>query len=769
VEQDLWFDFVARSMESSGLLEYHPPMASNPDVNVLPFGPYDAGTSGGGNWQFRTCLRLETSSSSVRDLAAMTLGSMFFISAANNQPGKIILVRGDGLGLTLTRTIGMLPSWYPWPPYIIYENVDPIAARSVAVAALSNNNLAEPAVQRLKKANPQFQFSGSASIADQLATLWMNNQLPGGLFVEAGEKIGACAPDSNGQIFFSELRMVDTVDPPATLFYNPAYFLALWEEMGWMKNIPPLSMLIDTSGPPAGTGVMQTVSGGGDHAITDAIAAASPGDTILIVDGLTYTDTVIIDKPINLTSTSLEPTDTPLPDYPVLDGQNGTASFHRPITVTNVNTGIAFIGKLSIKNGRATGGREDGGGILVEEANNVVISNCVISGCEAHGGGYFGEGFGGGIAAYHASPAILGCVVKFNLANSRGKGIGIFGYGWPTIVGTTIQANGSFEGGSNPRHDGGGIGIQISVTKFENAVVLGGIVELPNVILSATFNQIDLASARENYVRICRSTLEANIAADDGGGMYVTCASRVLLRHTDVLFNQAYSNGGGIRATFGSTLLLRDCLVEGNASQADEITLSSDGTEKKAGGGGIAARNMNLVDLVRTKIISNEAKGWAGGGISFVSTDEGSVAGWFLDMLIFFDWNDFLWDPLIYGHDHSILRIDAQSSIESNHATQLGQQLDNHGKGGGLYALRWSGPRTSGNTPPTEFKAANGDMQAWRSNIYVFSADMLKNSNQASFKESGFKETRRLYVENLVLPEKYIDEDITQDTLVYFL
>jgi hypothetical protein len=529
-------------------------------------------------------------------------------------------------------------------------------------------------------------------------------------------------------------------------------------------------MLIDTSGPPAGTAVMQTVSGGGDHAITDAIAAASPGDTILIVDGLTYTDTVIIDKPINLTSTSLEPADTPFPNYPVLDGQNSTASFHRPITITNVNTGIAFIGKLSIKNGRATGDREDGGGILVEKANNVVISSCVISECEARGGGLFGEGFGGGIAAYHASPAILGCVVKFNLANSRGKGIGIFGYGWPTIVGTTIQANGPFEGGSNPRHDGGGIGIQIGVTMFENQVMLAGIIEIPFPTLSLTFKQADLASARENYVRICQSTLEGNISKDDGGGLYITCASRVLLRHTDVLLNQASSNGGGIRATFGSMLLLRDCLVQGNVSQADEITLNPNGTEKKAGGGGIAARNANLVDLVRTKIVSNIAKGWAGGGVSFITTDEGSYGGWWTNtFVISFDWNDFLWDPQIYGHDHSILRIDAQSSIESNDATQLSQQIDNHGKGGGLYALRWSGPRASGHTPPAEFKAANGDMQAWRSNIYVFSADMLKNSNQASFKESGFKETRRLYVENLVLPEKYIDEDITQDTLVYFL
>ncbi|HEU4883199.1 MAG TPA: right-handed parallel beta-helix repeat-containing protein, partial [Longimicrobium sp.] len=642
--EDLPFDFLKESFENAGLLQYYPPLPSASQATVHPFGPYDADPAGGGAWQFRTCMRLETSSASNLRLDAITQGSISFLPGGSNLPGRVVLVRGDALGITSTRLSGMLPDWYPQPVYFIYGNIDAGGARQAALAALSNQAQVKTSIKLLRKQNPQFVFASTASVEDQLADLWMANQLPGGLFVAPGEPVGTCAPSGGGAPFYTELRMADTVDPPPTLFYNPSYLFALWEEMGWMEGstLPP--GLTDTSGPPSGTGILKTVSGGGTHAVQDLVANADHGDTILIVDTSTYEDEVVIDRPLNLTSTGRDSADTPFPDYPTFNGQKSSAASHRPITLTNVNSGIAFVGKLIIDDGLATGGRQDGGGILVEHSSNVVISSCVVSNCEARGGGYFGEGFGGGIAVYHSSPAILGCLVKFNLANSRGNGIGIFGYGWPTIVDTVVQANGPYLGGVNPRHDGGGIGIQTCVTRVENMIALGAILAVPPFpILSLTFNPLDLARGRLKYIRICRSTIEANVASDDGGGIYVTCASRVILRSTEVLYNQAYANGGGIRTTFGSTLILRDCLLQGNSSQADDETHNTDGTEKKAGGGGVATRNAQLVDLTRTRLVANVAKGWAGGGISVISTDEGAGAeGW----LQGFDWNDFLWDPL---------------------------------------------------------------------------------------------------------------------------
>lgn len=763
--EDLWFDNLHHTLLAEGLLNYHPPMKDHSAVQIRPFGPYDIG---GGIWQFGKGIRFDCSSAVARDIYAMTLGSLVFTPGVSDGPGRLVLVRGDLLGLSLTRTIGMLPSWFPAPAYIVYDNVDTVEVRQAAIAALTDEALARPALQRLKQANPSFQLSQSTSAAEQLADQWMAGQIPDGLFALAGQRIGACAPDSGGQGYFFEFSMAYTADPDPEVVYNPAYFMAQWHELGWMKDAPPQPALTDTGGPPSGSGVIRTVSGGGDHTIADAIAASAPGDTVLVTDALTYFDTIIIDKPVNLISTATLPTSHPLPDYPVLNGQKGGPDKHRPVTFSNVSNGVAFIGKFSVEDGWATGAREDGGGILVENGSPVVISSCVVTRCEAVGGGLFGEGFGGGIAVYHSSPAILGCLIKFNQANSRGNGIGVFGYGWPTIADTVIMANEGYVGGENPRHDGGGIGIEIAVTKVETEVELGFIIMTPGDTLHEAFNPIDLGRAAANLVRICRCSLLSNIAADDGGGLYVTSASRVLMRHTDVLNNQSYSNGGGIRATFGSSLFMRDCSVNYNHSQANNVLLNGDGSEKKAGGGGIATRNMKLVDLVRTEVRHNVAHGWAGGGLSFVSTDEGRLPGWvdYMD----FDWNDFLWNPAIYKHDRAVLRIDADCEIASNEATCLtGLQTVDHGKGGGLYVLRWKGARGSEEDLPAGFEAADGDMESWPASIYIFNSSTLVSSNIASFKEQSIKETKRMYVENMVLNEKFMDEDITQSVVVLHL
>lgn len=768
--EDLWFEVVRDWLEQAGILQYHPPVLASEDTVLRPFGPYLASDSGP-DWHFRTSLRLETTNPASSQLFAMLQGSLFFHPSPNPAVGKLILRRADMAGLALTGTIGMLPSWFPRPFYTIYENVDADSARLAILYALSDNR-AKPVVARLQELNPQFTPANGPMLSAQLADLWMSNELPDGVFVMAGEQIGGPGPGTVEGSFFTEIQMVETIDPPATLFYNPSYFIALWEEMGWIENDNLLPGLTDTSGPPAGNGVLKIVSSNNLFPISQAVADADPGDTILIPTNLTYYDEIIIDKPINLVGASAASATSPSPDYPVLDGEGA----RRPITIRTVNSGIAHVGKLIIQNGWATGDRRDGGGILVELANNVVISSCVVRECDASGDGYFGEGFGGGIAAYHSSPAILGCSIYHNRANSRGKGIGIFGYGWPTIVDTEVRENLSADfGESNPRHDGGGIGIQICVTEQESMLALANQI-YNNLPLNLAFYQPRLKLGRENFVRVARCKIIGNSAWDDGGGIYLTCASKLIIRSTKIWLNEALANGGGVRTTFGSDAIIRDCEIVGNHSQADGLALNEDGDEKRAGGGGIAARNANLLDIVRTLIADNVANGWAGGGVSFVSTDEGALfggwVGWFGGQIAQFDWNNFLWDKLIYDHDHALLRIDAASSFHLNRATRFSDQITDHGKGGGLYALRWVGERQSGLDPVGDFVDGAGKMIAWWVHIYVFRAGSLEPSNEASFEETtalGTRHSKRMLIEDMVRSETHMDEDITKEILMISL
>jgi len=71
-----------------------------------------------------------------------------------------------------------------------------------------------------------------------------------------------------------------------------------------------------------------------------------------------------------------------------------------------------------------------------------------------------GQAFGGGIAAVWASPTIKKCLIRNNIAQGRGAGVAVVGYGWPTIDACLIDQNHS---GNTGRRDGGGIGCEIAL------------------------------------------------------------------------------------------------------------------------------------------------------------------------------------------------------------------------------------------------------------------------------------------------------------------
>jgi hypothetical protein len=744
---DVWFERLEEMLTEHNLARYAVPIqadiAGAALVKVQPFGLYDAG---GGNWLFNTSIRCEVPrGANMRWLFAMTTGTIRYQAGISNGPGTIVLARGDMVSVTLTQTSGGLPYWYPQPAYIVYENIDPTEAQQAAQTMFGKDAPRRVALASIRWARNDPSFDATDA---QLADLWMRGEIPKGLPVFGGDRIGSCGAGAPQGALFTNIRMVDVVDPPPTRFYNPAYFLAMWAAMGWLDTTNPLlPLLTDTSGPPAASGVLRFVhhtSGTNtspyqtpataSRTIANAVQAAQNGDTVLILDQATYTEAVIIDKPIALTSASTQRATDANPNFPTLDGQN----VRRPITIRNVNAEVAHVSKLRLINGLATAPRGDGGGLLVERAHNVVIGSCLIQNCYAPGNGtiedLFAEGFGGGIATYHASPAIIGCVVENNRANARGSGIGIWGFGWPAIFDCIVRDNHGTSTASNARPDGGGIGIMSVAANTEDAQTLTA---ATRATLANFWDVNDLRRARQNQIRITNCQILNNEATDDGGGFYASAASRTIMRDTLVRDNRAGLDGGGIRLSFGSTMRLIRCVIANNQANLRA------GAE--AGGGGISSRNSRLLKLEQTTLENNWAHSFAGGGLYFISSTEG-----YINHVLDFDWNDIVID--IYLFREAVLEIDAASVFDRNRA-----EPGDHGKGGALYVLRFMGNRPFEFGPLQGPWGPNGEIIEGAAPIKIFVEDIqsLRPSNQASFQDS-----HRLYLDDMVAGPIADDTDL---------
>lgn len=241
-----------------------------------------------------------------------------------------------------------------------------------------------------------------------------------------------------------------------------------------------------------------------------------------------------------------------------------------------------------------------------------------------------GQAFGGGIAAVWASPTIRRCLVRDNIAQGRGAGIAVIGYGWPVLDECWIDNNRS---GAVGRRDGGGVGCEIAlpgkltrdlseidVIKFLTSRlsrVKGSHITLSDILdyvkwlanpmtpsppfrgfkalildliykrsrentlghllyyfatsaLSLSkweaWNQSEILQAQKTSVTIAGCKFTNNWCADDGGGLYASVLSRVRLTKTKIVANISDSMGGGVRLTMGSSGEFTDCELVGNTA-----------------------------------------------------------------------------------------------------------------------------------------------------------------------------------------------------------
>jgi parallel beta-helix repeat protein len=661
-----WFEVLAGFWDTHSMIHYFSPVGYSPAVSVSPFGPFNAGTAQAPDWRFRTSVAFAASSSAPL-LFAMTDGCIYYQPGPTPDTGGLILKRGDCVGTSVSRDAGILPSWCPQPLYIVYDNVSKTATRSAAVTLLKTSNRADIALQYLEKVGQPTMSGGKTMSEEQLADLWLAGGLPSGIFTVAGETIGAFGAATSGSSV--DVSMAASVDPLPDIYYNPAYFMLNWKNLGFLKDTQVFPELLSLDGPLCGNGIIRQVSGGGSSILGTTLSQANAGDTILITDSQTYAEALVIDKGVNILGAStqvIDPVDVADPqkaipivsDYPTLTGQ---VSF-RPVTITSPKESITQLGKLIVNDGVV----DTGGNVFIGKDSSSLLTNCFIeSGVTTAPANIFdfdviSDGDGGGIYIDGASPAILSCVVRNNIAALRGGGIALFGCGLPVIYACRIENNvtGATDG------DGGGVSLQVAV---------------PNLPL-LTWDQKNLDRAFVTYARIIGCTIQGNRAQDDGGGIYITNASRVIVRDCQIRNNSATNNGGGIRMTFGSHLMLSDSVVEDNVSN------NGDSDNTTASGGGIAARNAGLLRITRTSIRNNTARKWAGGGLSFISISEGAAKEFGVTL---YDFDDVLTNR--YQHTGATLWVDADTVLSDNKALDTRTQLapaDQHAKGGGVYILR---------------------------------------------------------------------------------
>lgn len=311
--------------------------------------------------------------------------------------------------------------------------------------------------------------------------------------------------------------------------------------------------------------------------IADALAAAQPGDTIVLLRNVTENITVNKSLTLNLGGFTL----TGDADAAVV-----TISGDKP--------------QVTVQNGTVTGGRnpQDGGGFAIDNAV-VQLKALTITGNETVGGNGNGEVGGGGIYALHADVSMQNVTVSENSVTGSGNDGGgiLVRYGSLTMDGCHVEGNTAPDcgGGMILRHSE----LNAANSFFENNKAPQG----AGIYFNDAPGDAEKGCSGKHEHLITGSTISGNTASNIGGGMYVGTISNLTLRNSKLLKNDGASQGGAIVAYSAGTIEL------------DGVSISEN---KAASGAGILALGTvtgkpDIRLLNGTAIDKNTATGYGGG------------------------------------------------------------------------------------------------------------------------------------------------------------
>ena len=239
------------------------------------------------------------------------------------------------------------------------------------------------------------------------------------------------------------------------------------------------------------------------------------------------------------------------------------AGLAMPFTVTL--SGLVITGGALSLNG------DDGAGVDVHGAANLVLASCQVV-----GNSDYGSSGGGGVAMEAGGTGNLtvsGTRIAGNTVNGSGGGIAALGSGTVAIVGgSVVEGNTALGSGGGIYLDGSPLNVVGSIIRDNRALVF----------LTTNGSGGGIDNAGGGAVAISGSILEGNSAADNGGGYADAGLATLAVANSFVLDNSAPNNGGGIAASGAAVNLTNTAVVGDVASAGAGLYTSGTGTVRLA-------------------------------------------------------------------------------------------------------------------------------------------------------------------------------------------
>lgn len=320
--------------------------------------------------------------------------------------------------------------------------------------------------------------------------------------------------------------------------------------------------------------------------LQEAIAAASPGDVVLVRDGI-YRGTANRNLAFGGKAITVRSEDGP--DGCVIDCENAGRAF----SFVNAETAASRLEGLTIRNGLA-----DNGAAILCSGASPVVAGCVFEANRAtvHGGavtltsstatisecrfiGNTASGWGGGLFCNASSPAITDCTFEANQTSNHGGAAALYNNSSPVIRRCRIQSN-------HANLYGGGVYCEVGSATIEKCLIEENTSQHGGGIF-----------CNASSTNIIDCIIKANAVTENGGGIHSWNTSNPTIQRCTITGNQTTKHGGGI-------------VFDGGGGTVQDTLLTDN---QAANGGGAAFLNNCLASMSRCTVRGNTAS--LGGGL----------------------------------------------------------------------------------------------------------------------------------------------------------
>ncbi|MGH7940717.1 MAG: hypothetical protein ACREFR_06580, partial [Limisphaerales bacterium] len=346
----------------------------------------------------------------------------------------------------------------------------------------------------------------------------------------------------------------------------------------------------------AAVDTVTTAADSGPGSLRNAIAAASPGDTIVFSAALAG-QTIQLDSGELLISQDVTIDASALAGGIFIDGGGGSR-------VLEIGDADVTMNSLTLTNGYANG--DVGGGVLLDDATtSLSASNCVFCGNSAE--------FGGGICAYGIL-TLDGCTVSGNSAIVFGGAVYAYG-GDVSGNNCTFSGNSVTDGGGAIDGEFSGVTLENSTVSDNVASIFGGGVDsdnegtlyLTNCAFLGNSSGTGGALSVQTPATAINCTFSDNISTNGAGGGIANYDTLTLNNCSFFANSATNANGQGGGVLNSGILTMSNCTLFGNSTP-------------NGSGGGIY--NADTLTAANCTLADNAAANGSGGGLaSFTATN----------------------------------------------------------------------------------------------------------------------------------------------------